>query len=372
MGISTDALTWDERVTLRARFGRFLQNLRDELRRQGCDFDRLPRWLTAAEVRVGVTGDWVVAVFDESTRGEDHIDIRQRVMTDTAILLGEPDFVPDGAALRPGGNTTVERDQAGDGAGDRAVAPVINLVEGSAFSSWYGRIDYERPNALIEFFLRRVGDRGVTASRFIPLALQVHIRDALDRETAAIPSWLDHVFRVIVENLRETSAGAAGDYFQSLVEAKISIPEMGRRGVLVLGKYDPPRLKDELQQVRDELVRSGHLAYLLIELPDRAGESWPRKAMKWMMNTRFSVMVDRTQHGGGQISEFELVKNTQTILAKLQSSTGASTGMIDDPVDLVDLPYVSVFEFEGGPLEVLENAVEWAEGYEQRRVRSRG
>ena len=171
----TDDLDLSKRVAIRQFFQRFLGALRTDLEQAGCDFDRLPQWLTAAEVRIGVTGQTAIAVFDESTRGRDSFDFRGKVLADTVLLLEGPDFVPSGLALPTPGELVIARQLSGEDSGVRSQAPTIQLLEGTALHKAFTTTEYHGPITLIEFFLQRLRPAGLSASQLIPLALLVHL-----------------------------------------------------------------------------------------------------------------------------------------------------------------------------------------------------
>jgi hypothetical protein len=62
-----------------------------------------------------------------------------------------------------------------------------------------------------------------------------------------------------------------------------------------------------------------------------------------------------------------ILKEQRSILAFLRPLGSGSTFMIGDAA-LVDINYIRIFEFESSPIEVLDEAIDWAESL--ARVRS--
>jgi hypothetical protein len=89
------------------------------------------------------------------------------------------------------------------------------------------------------------------------------------------------------------------------------------------------------------------------------------KVRLWTIASRYCVMVDRS--ASGHIAEFMILKEQRSILALLRRLGSGSTFMIGDAA-LVDANYIRILEFENSPIEVLNEAIDWAEGV--ARIRS--
>jgi len=117
--------------------------------------------------------------------------------------------------------------------------------------------------------------------------------------------------------------------------------------------------------VRDSLRVKGYDAQLIQDLPELAMMSNEEKVRLWTMASRYCVMVDRS--ASGHVAEFMILKEQRSILAFLRPLGSGSTFMIGDAA-LVDINYIRIFEFESSPIEVLDEAIDWAESL--ARVRS--
>jgi hypothetical protein len=151
-----------------------------------------------------------------------------------------------------------------------------------------------------------------------------------------------------------------GDYYQSNIQLQKAIGMSKERTILIFGKdsdYDNLR---ELTEVRDYLSSKEYDAYLLKQLPEHPQMSNEEKAKLWAMVSRFCVMIDREP--SGHIAEYTYLKNSRTVLAFLRLKGKGSTYMIGDD-SLLEINHIKVFEFEKSPLEVLSDAVEWAEDF---------
>jgi hypothetical protein len=85
----------------------------------------------------------------------------------------------------------------------------------------------------------------------------------------------------------------------------------------------------------------------------------------WTSGSRFSIMVDIDP--SGHIQEHEILKQRRTILALIRRRESRSTFMFGEE-SLVDINYIRVFEFDETPLEVVQDAVTWAEDFAAARV----
>lgn len=137
-----------------------------------------------------------------------------------------------------------------------------------------------------------------------------------------------------------------------------------KSSVIVLGKDNGPELEPMLQ-VRDYLRSRSYDAWLIKELPEIAMLTNEEKVRLYTLSARFNVMIDQT--AAGHIVEYLINREDRSILAVLRPVRSGSTWMIgDDP--LVDVNFIKIFEFEGTPVQQVDNAIQWAEKIAQARA----
>ena len=152
--------------------------------------------------------------------------------------------------------------------------------------------------------------------------------------------------------------------------------------IIVLGKYgkheEEYRL-EELEQVRDYLLKKGYSAYLVKNLRDTSDISTEDKSIFWMRAAKFCVMIDRIefhQKGGasGYLDEYVYAKDKGLITAILQWKGLSSTSLMDD-ARIKRFPHIRFFTFENSPLEknakIIDDAVEWAKNEIKERERAK-
>lgn len=167
----------------------------------------------------------------------------------------------------------------------------------------------------------------------------------------------------IIKFLENVHNSKIGDYYQNQKVKASTFQSTTESTVIVLGKDTDPELQ-ELIQIRDYLSGKGYDAHLIKELPDVPMWSNAEKVGTWTKASRFCIMIDSTP--SGHIHEYGILKSQRSILGLICKKGSRSTYMIGDDA-LVDVNYFRIFEFEGNPISVLDNAVEWAEGIIRKR-----
>jgi hypothetical protein len=137
------------------------------------------------------------------------------------------------------------------------------------------------------------------------------------------------------------------------------------KSVIVFGKDSDSHNLGEMYRVRDYLKAKDYEAYLLRELPEHPLMSNEEKAKFWALASRFCVMIDREP--SGHIAEYNYLRGERVVLAFLRPKGKGSTYMIGDD-SIVEINHIKIFEFESSPLQVLDNAVTWAEDFIRKKI----
>ena len=117
--------------------------------------------------------------------------------------------------------------------------------------------------------------------------------------------------------------------------------------------------------MRDYLRAKGYDSNLIKDLPEIPMMTNMKKVSLWTSASRFSVMVDRVPTG--HIAEYGALKQQGSILAVLRTKDSGSTYMFG-PEDSVDINHIKFFEFEQTPLNVLNDAIQWAESFVEEQT----
>jgi len=347
----------------------FLSRIRGLVNIAGLDPARLPRWVTAASVRLGRLPTSILVIFDDSTH-RDTFHWLDAVKSDLQVFLECPEFQPVGAALlankkRDAGLVVVS------GTYGKDKRTVLDMVTERTSLFDAGIAGYHAPTALMNVFVRLAAAASAAppelqaamtdAMRFVPFALYVHESDIADADAL----W-GRCRDLMLDVLQSTVASELGDHYASLpldrpFEALRASKE---KTVIVLGKGSGPELS-ELCVVRDYLRSKGYDAWLVMDFPDYPSMSDQEKVAHWTNAARFSVMVDRTP--SGHILEYGMLMWQRNVLAVLRPKGRRSTYMIGDAHG-VDVNHIKEFEFEQSPLECLDEAIQWAEMFIQLRI----
>ena len=340
-----------------------LSRLRSEAAAEGLSLERLPRWMTAAHTRLGWINSCLVAVVEDSVGPGDDFKIRGPVGADTVVLLDRPDFRPEGFALELGQVAMVgaPKEMPNLGSDDPPTTVIALSSDRSGFLNC-GYTPYHPPNVIMNVFMQLgVNDEliGPLATRYIPLAMYIHGDDVGNSSKV----WSTLQWQVF-ETLARWHGSEEGDFY-----ARQRLPSKGfevtaATGVIVLGSYSPDS-KTELLSVRDYLGSHGYSAHLIEDLSESSATGVEQKVRLWAGASRFTVMVDR--QAAGHLAEYVWLREQRTIIALLRPVESGSSRMIGDEV-LVDLNHIKVFRFEQSPLEILDEAIEWAESIAKART----
>lgn len=126
--------------------------------------------------------------------------------------------------------------------------------------------------------------------------------------------------------------------------------------VIVLGPYEEG-FKDDLISVKSELENQGYDAFILEDLPDMKAKSVALNALIFSGLARFCILIDSIP--SGHIKEHTLAKHNDIIVARLFSESSSSALMKDDKI--LDYPHLEAFEYDNSPLDVVDEAIQWAE-----------
>jgi hypothetical protein len=352
---------------VREQLTALLTTLRADVSARSLDFDRLPPWVRSARIRFGWINSSVVAVLEESPSGADQYRMRGAVDSDVVILLDTKNFEPSGASLEAGSNPGPLSLMGGypDPHGSRMV---LTTAQHAFFDC--GHAGYHGPRILWDLFFELAPETatfGPVEVRFIPFGIYLH-----EQDLTSIPYLWERLGPHILEHFAVLHDSPVGDYYARLNTRTTALTRSAgplalakESGVIVLGSYSPPDLLTELTQVRDSLRVKGYDAQLIKDLPELAMMSNEEKVRLWTIASRYCVMVDRS--ASGHIAEFMILKEQRSILALLRRLGSGSTFMIGDAA-LVDANYIRILEFENSPIEVLNEAIDWAEGV--ARIRS--
>lgn len=92
--------------------------------------------------------------------------------------------------------------------------------------------------------------------------------------------------------------------------------------------------------------------------------NFQEKAKYWTIASRFCILNDEI--ASGALDEYEYLKSQQTITAILRPEGDYPSAMAHG--EHQRLRYFELFEYEESPLEVVDEAVEWAENLVQERM----
>ncbi len=202
--------------------------------------------------------------------------------------------------------------------------------------------------------------------------------DGVVQQTRLVPYLLylddvyftrDYLYDRMVENtcdyLTNIHNSSLGDYHQKHKDRHEKVVAMSDKSVVVLGGYETDTnpntiaksLKDELKQVQDFIDAQGYDTNLIEDMAATPHTSMRHKVVIWTAASRFCIMVDR--ESSGHNNEFELLRSIGVTTAILRpDEVGASFMMSMEPEEV---NFMKVFEFDVSPLEVLADAIEWAE-----------
>lgn len=337
----------------------FLRKVRDFIELEGLKSCRLPGWVKSANVKIATLNNSTIFLFDDSNNENDSFVDCGKVWSDLQFFLGLLEYIPQSASLRaPDKHKIVIL--IGEYGRDAKV--VLNIVSFDSALFNVGYVPYHSPIAIVNIFIQLSPLGEVSAIRFVPFAIYVHDKDLADFEV-----FWDKCTPHIQDLLKGTHSSNTGDYYQAVKERTNAILMNKERSVIVFGKYGDNESLGELVQIRDYLKKS-YEAYLLSELPEHPSMSIEEKVKLWSSASRFCVMIDRLP--AGHLVEYPYLKSTRVVLILLRPEAGGSTTMIED--DSIDFPFIKMFRFEKSPLEVVDNALIWAEEFIEERTKAKG
>jgi hypothetical protein len=124
------------------QLSRLLASIRAQVAEAGLQLDRLPPWVSAAQVRVGWIDDTVIAVFDPIAGAEDSWQIRRTVRSDVVLLLDTPDFAASTITLpagqSPGPIVIAGSSDAGDGGTELTILGSRPAFLDCGFAGYHG------------------------------------------------------------------------------------------------------------------------------------------------------------------------------------------------------------------------------------------
>jgi hypothetical protein len=168
----------------------------------------------------------------------------------------------------------------------------------------------------------------------------------------------------IINLLRSIEDSKIGEAYERRLLKYSSFSTNKESTVIILGKDSDANSLNELSQVKDYLVSKNYDALLIKELPEISEMSNEQKVKMWTSAARFCVMIDSSS--SGHISEYNILKQQETILAFLRPINGGSTFMIGDSE--INQMFLKNFQYVSTPISVLDAVISWAEEQIRNRV----
>jgi hypothetical protein len=342
-----------------------LNSFRNDLHGSYLNKDRLPKWVESAHVRFGWIRNSLIFVIDDSGTSKDSFNDLGQVNADTVVLLGLSDFLPE-ACLNKLPEKIREFKYQSYGHDEKSQkSPVIVLSPKVTFLNC-GYMKNHGPIGILDICFRIDSsdpESRTLAMRKVQAAFYV-AHENLNEFDKTVKWIKDSLFGY----LEEINMSKKGEDITDKNYRIKAIEVNKEKSVLVLGSYSSKNIS-ELYSVRDYLINKDYDANLIIDLPKIQSMSLTDKVELWAKAARFSVMIDRNP--SGHISEYETLKVNRSILALLRKKGKKSTSMIGTD-HLVDINYFKLFEFNESPIEVLDEAVGWAESIIKKREESYG
>jgi hypothetical protein len=229
------------------------------------------------------------------------------------------------------------------------VNKIGSLAEYLSKFSWFGGlriVDNNFPRGMAAIKFRVKSDSGKTNSEFWDLFLK----------DTQLHDYFDSIKTYHTPENEDTWRAAHFPKVKHPIKKGPHLNTLARKGVLILGK-DSGEYFIELLKIKKYLVNKGYNNATLLRLEeDIPNQSLSQKAKSWGLLCRFTIIVDRAP--AGHLSEFEMLKNEETIIAILRPTRYQSTSMMEfnPKTDLI-----KIFEFKHTPLEIMNDAVIWAE-----------
>lgn len=326
---------------------KFLETLRETIDATSLNPRRLPRWLESADIRTAYVQNTLLLMIEsrEGSEKDKYEDIG-KVGSDVEFFLEIEDY-PEYDYTPP--LHRQYRDQGEFPSGNILQSITFDFSEGAHFVGM--GYDYHPPIILLDTQLRLLNDDTPIANRYIPFALFIHI-DELTEPNGHIKSLQKRVIKALA-NLHDSTKG---DEYQEERKREEAILGQKSDSIVILGNFDDGH-KQQLREVRDFLEREGYKANLIDELPAHKNMSLRDKVRAWTATARFSVMVD--SEASGHNNEYEILREQESILAILRPENSGSTFMMGPDIERDRRR--SVYHYQSTPLEVIQEAVDWAE-----------
>jgi hypothetical protein len=327
-----------------------MKKIRSYVTSNSLNFNRLPKWVASAKVKMAKINNSNIFLFEESPYTKDIIEYKGDVKSDLQFFLELPEFIPKASSFKAPSNQGLvifqgEHDEKGSVIFDQKT-PYSAL-----FNVGYTR--YHSPIALVNIFLKLNWSNNLLVICFVPFALYVHDQDLVDFEI-----FWNKCTPNIENTLFEIHNSKTGDFYQLQAEYNRYFLMGKYRSVIVFGKDSEPSTLTELLRVRDYLRSKQYEAVLLRDLSEHSSMSLEQKVRTWIGGSRFCIMID--QKPSGHLTEYPIIKSTLEIMAILRPEGEGSTYMIGDE-SILGLNYIKIFDFRNSPLEVIDDAIIWAE-----------
>lgn len=319
--------------------------LREVVDNSELNYDKLPRWFRAANIRLAKVNGSTIVFFERTPDKDDQVVEYRKVDSDVEFVFPNrrsscEDVMFD---LTEGNN---------EGPGLSSISNLSLAISSTnqCFTNIYrdtNHLGFVCYNVMVQY----EPEEQIEAVRYLPFALFLPSRHVSD-----FPEFWSQCAENLLEPIGSLYDSSLADYRSEAMAEKGVLSSIDD-SVIILGNYDDP-FESELRQIRDYLIRLGYDAFLIKDLPAPNEMSLEEKVKLWTTASRFCVMVDR--EASGHIKEYEIVKSERKPLALLRPQSGGSTWMIGDD-ELIDLNYIKTFEFTDTPLGATKAGIQWAE-----------
>ncbi|WP_380676249.1 hypothetical protein [Salinigranum sp. GCM10025319] len=337
--------------------GLLLDHARTFVEKERIPHSRLPYWVGGCDITIGKVNNTFVIQFkpnDQDTTtyfGQVKSDIHHFINIQHDLPNErDKDILPVGYT-KSSNNGLVIR-------GSKALEkePVITSTADSPMRFTPEDDGIHVPVFLTYIFMKYKKEGEITNAGLVPFGMLVHESDLTYND-----ELLDLCKRQIEDALSYIVTSEIGDYYETRDSTEGALTVGREKSVIVLGPHDE---EQKLIQTRDLVRSKGYHAELVKNLPEQSIWSLKEKVSFWTLASRFCVMIDNKP--SGHIAEYEIIEDHRTILALLRPKGSGSTRMFGEG-PLQDINHVELFEYEDTPLEVIDDAVAWAEDYAQNR-----
>lgn len=339
----------------------FFKRIRQSIISNNLALTRLPKWLESANVTFFKIKNTNVILIEDSIKEKDTFQDHGKTNTDLQYYFNAPQVHSRGSSFvlfdDPQCKLIILMGEYGE---DKRVIFNVRSANNNLFDIDH-HLKYHSPMALFNIFINFEIKSKTFAIKFIPFAFYIHDKDFYNFEI-----FWEKCYPILYDFFIKIYDSEIGDYYEQLRTKQRAILVNKEKTVLVLGKYRNGE-KNKLDGIRDYLISRNYEAYLLEDLPEHPTMSTERKVKSWAVASRFSVMLDLSP--SGHIAEFTHIDSVKEILAVLRVKGKRSTYMIGNKCS-PDTPYIKIFEFEKTPLEVINDAIKWAENHLKKRKKT--